>query len=279
MTLALSCADFTFPLLPHKDALRLIAMLGFNGVDIGIFGGRSHVRPDDILKNVANAAKELDFCVRSEGLEFADIFLIGGKDFHALAPNHPDSNERRKARDLFERTLELSARCNARHMSSLPGVHWEIESRNDSMQRCAEELSWRIDRALQVGVTFSIEPHAGSIVATPTEVLELIRMVPGLTLTLDYGHFVSRDIGDDDVEPLVQYASHFHARAARSSRLQAPIKDNSIDFARVLREMHRTQYSGYLSIEYVWIDWEHCNEVDNLSETILMRDLLLREQP
>jgi hypothetical protein len=27
-----------------------------------------------------------------------------------------------------------------------------------------------------------------------------------------------------------------------------------------------------LGIEYVWIDWEHCNEVDNLSETILWRD-------
>ena len=25
-------------------------------------------------------------------------------------------------------------------------------------------------------------------------------------------------------------------------------------------------------IEYVWIDWEHCNECDNLSETILFRD-------
>ena len=29
---------------------------------------------------------------------------------------------------------------------------------------------------------------------------------------------------------------------------------------------------GYVGIEYVWIDWEHCNEVDNLSETILWRD-------
>jgi hypothetical protein len=28
---------------------------------------------------------------------------------------------------------------------------------------------------------------------------------------------------------------------------------------------------GYLGIEYVWIDWEHCNEVDNLSETIRFR--------
>jgi hypothetical protein len=25
-------------------------------------------------------------------------------------------------------------------------------------------------------------------------------------------------------------------------------------------------------MEYGWIDWEHCNEVYNLSETVLLRD-------
>jgi hypothetical protein len=37
--------------------------------------------------------------------------------------------------------------------------------------------------------------------------------------------------------------------------------------------MRACHYAGYVGVEYVWIDWEHCNEVDNLSETILMRDL------
>jgi hypothetical protein len=34
MTRRLACADFTFPLLPHENVLKLIAMLGFEGVDI-----------------------------------------------------------------------------------------------------------------------------------------------------------------------------------------------------------------------------------------------------
>ncbi len=49
-----------------------------------------------------------------------------------------------------------------------------------------------------------------------------------------------------------------------------------IDYGRVLDVMRRTGYSGYVGVEYVWIDWEHCNEVDNLSETILLRDFLRR---
>ncbi len=39
----LACADFTFPLLPHANALDLIAMLGIKGVDIGLFEDRSHL--------------------------------------------------------------------------------------------------------------------------------------------------------------------------------------------------------------------------------------------
>ena len=33
-------------------------------------------------------------------------------------------------------------------------------------------------------------------------------------------------------------------------------------------------YSGFVVLEYVWVDWMGCNEVDNLSETILLRNLL-----
>jgi hypothetical protein len=38
--------------------------------------------------------------------------------------------------------------------------------------------------------------------------------------------------------------------------------------------MKTVDYPGYIGVEYVWIDWEHCNEVDNISETILLRDYL-----
>ena len=97
---------------------------------------------------------------------------------------------------------------------------------------------------------------------------------PGLTLTLDYTHFTRIGIADEAIEPLVAHASHFHARAACKGRLQTSLKRNTIDYARVLRAMQASGYRGYVGVEYVWIDWEHCNEVDNLSETILMRDYL-----
>ena len=55
------------------------------------------------------------------------------------------------------------------------------------------------------------------------------------------------------------------AGAPCKGRLQASFKENTIDYGRVLRAMRRTGYSGYIGVEYVWVEWEHCNECDNLS--------------
>lgn len=273
MQLRLACADFTFPLLPHREVLRLIAMLGFEGIDIGLFQDRSHLQPSQVLGNLAHAAAELSSQVRGEGLEFADIFYQA-RSFPDRAANHPNPDERRQGRELFLRMLEFTLRCNAKHMTGLPGVDWPDEPHETSLKRCAEELAWRVEQAAQVGVVYSVEAHLGSVVPTPEAAQQLVALTPGLTLTLDYTHFTYQGYSDDACEPLVKHASHYHARAARQTRLQAPLKDNVIDYPRVLRAMKQANYPGYVGVEYVWIDWEHCNEVDNLSETILLRDQL-----
>jgi len=275
MELRLACAGFTFPLLTHDQAFNLIGLLGFGAVDVGLFEGRSHLQPSHVMAHLAASARELSQKVDGCGLVFADIFFQS-PSFQAMAANHPDPQERRHGRELFLRMLEFALRCNAPHVTGLPGVQWNGESYDTSLQRCAEELSWRVEQAKQVGIIYSIEPHLGSIVPTPQQALQMVQLAPGLTLTLDYTHFTYQGIADDAVEPLVKYASHFHARGSRQTRLQAPIKENVIDYPRVLRAMKAANYGGYVGVEYVWQDWEHCNEVDNLSETIMMRDLIVK---
>ncbi len=142
------------------------------------------------------------------------------------------------------------------------------------MKRCAEELSWRIAAAGKAGITFAVEAHIGCVTPTPAHVKRLLELVPGLTLTLDYTHFTYQGIPDKEIEPLLAHASHFHVRGACQGKIQASFKENTIDYRQVLRAMHRMNYSGLIVLEYVWVDWMRCNEVDNLSETILLRDFL-----
>jgi sugar phosphate isomerase/epimerase len=274
MTTRLACADFTFPLLPHDQSLDLIAMLGFEGVDIGLFEGRSHLWPSRVFDDLKRSARELGGKLGGRGLALADVFLQTAPDFVSIAPNHPDASIRRKARDWFSRAVEFALECSCRHVTALPGVLFEGEPESESTRRCHDELAWRCRTAREQGVVFSVEAHVGSIAPTPAAAARLVEAVPGLTLTLDYTHFTRSGLADSEIEPLIAHASHFHARGARPGRLQASLKENVIYYGRVLDVMRQVGYSGYVGVEYVWIDWEHCNEVDNLSETILMRDLL-----
>jgi sugar phosphate isomerase/epimerase len=274
MALKLACADFSFPLLPHHRALQLIAGLGFEGVDVGLFGGGAQLSPEVVLSNVLQSAKEISQRIADAGLIMADIFMIPGS-FDVLAANHPEAAERSKSRDLFQRCLEFVRLCDGKHMTALPGIPWKNESLESSVSRSSEELAWRVEQAQAAGVIFAVEPHLESIVETPEATLALIGRTPGLTVTLDYTHFTYQGIPDNRIEVLIRHASHFHARGASAQRLQMPIKQNIIDYPRIVHAMARDGYRGYVGVEYCYDEWKQCNEVDVLSETILMRDLLL----
>lgn len=274
MSLRLACADFTFPLLTHDQSLRLIAMLGFEGVDIGLFEGRSHLWPSREFEDLPRSSSQLRRKASDLGLEIADVFLQLAPDFRPCAINHPDAARRQEARDAFLKTLEYSSGCGCRHVTILPGVHFDEEAHDTSFGRSVDELAWRVDHAERRGIVLGTEAHVGSIAPDPTAAERLVRSVPGLTLTLDYTHFTRAGLADSAIEPLLSFAGHFHVRGARPGRLQAAFRDNAIDYRRVVERMHEIGYPGWVGVEYVWTDWENCNECDNLSETILFRDFL-----
>jgi len=276
MKVKFACADFAFPLLSHAHALDLCALLGFRGVDIGLFEGRSHLWPSREFRSPRRSAARLRRTLAARGLRAADVFLQMAPDFVPFAINQPDARRRRRARDWFDRALDYADALGCGHVTALPGVVFAAEGRAASLDRAADELAWRVARSRAAGLVFGTEAHVGSIAPTPEAAADLVRRAPGLTLTLDYPHFTRAGIPDRRVEPLVAHASHFHARGACRGRLQCNLPENTIDYPRVLAAMKSARYRGWIGVEYIWIDWEHCNESDNVSETIQLRDRLLR---
>jgi sugar phosphate isomerase/epimerase len=278
MNLKLAIGDYSFPKLEWEQTLRLARDIGMQGMDVALFAGRSHLDSDEVLSDPSKAAARVSAALRSNDLEIADVFGQAGRAFEENALNHPDVADRKRATEFFYRILEFAVRCNSRHLTLLPGTHFQEESYEDSLKRSAEQLAWRIEAARRLGVTFSIEPHVGSIVATPPLAKRLLEMAPGLTLTLDYTHFTCQGIVDDEIEPLLAFASHFHARGACRGKLQASMKEDTIDYDRVLQALNNINYPGFIVLEYVWTEWMRCNEVDNITETIVLRDLLRAQQ-
>ena len=267
-------ADYSFPLLSWERSLRLASDLGMTGIDLSLFQDRSQLKPEDALANPSVAGSRARAAVEANGLMVADVFGIPGKDFADLCPNHPDAGIRRKSREYFLRLVDFAASCGTAHLTVLPGVAFDSEAFSSSFARCIDELAWRVEIAHRAGLEVAVEGHIGSIISDPVRAEHLLQSVPGLTLTLDLGHFISQGYRQIEANPLIEYTSHVHARCASPGRSQAPLKTNAIDFEDLLTRLAARHYPGWYAIEYVWIDWEHCNEVDNISETILLKRVL-----
>ena len=269
----LSCADFTFPLLPHEDVLALIGLLRLDGVDLGIFSGRSHWTPEMILPDVAGAAKRMKSSLERHGLVAADVFLQTGPEPPLRAANGPDASIRQANRETFRGILDFAVRLGARHLTGLPGVRHQEVAEEQDWALAAEEAHWRRAEAARSGVEYAVEPHVGSLTPDPSSALRFAQET-GVSLTLDYGHFVYQGMTPNAVDILLPHTSHFHARGGANGQLQSTMKDNVIDFVSIRDALQKRGYPGWMCLEYVWVDWEGCNCTDNVSETVILRDLL-----
>lgn len=270
----LACSDYTFPLLDHEDACALIASLGFDGVNIGVWGSITQLRADDAAADPGTRGRDVAARLDRHGLAAADVFMIANPDYSVLAVNHPDADERDRSRDLFQRWLEFAATVGANGLTILPGLDFDGVPHDESLSRAADELALRVQDAEKAGLGVSVEPHIGSVVSSPADTARLVELCPGLELTLDHSHFVMQGYAVPELDPVLERARHLHARGARSERLQVGMKENVIDYEHVVSGLHEVGFDGFLITEYLWIDQARCDECDTLSETILMRDRL-----
>lgn len=270
----LACGDHSFPLLDHGLVLDLIAGLGFEGFDLALAGNRSHIRPEHIRTDLSGAAESVGAEIRARGLELSDIFCIPWTDFAVFAPNHPDTGEAKRSRELFNDMFEFTRLIDAPGLTMVPGIDFEDLGHTGSLERAAEELQWRAGQLKSAGKRFSVECHIGSVASSPSDVLTLMELAPDLELTLDYTHFVAQGYSQTEIDSLIPFAGHMQVRGGAAGRGQCSLRENTIDYEAVLDRLEESRYDGFLTVEYVWINWERMNECDNISETILMRDRL-----
>jgi sugar phosphate isomerase/epimerase len=269
-----SCADFTFPVLERTAALSLVKLLGFDHVDVGLFARSTHFSPIDLQASPERYTAQVLQDLEKAELNASDVFLQIGVDPSEQSANDPDSAIRIRNRGAFSRALEVCVALGCKHLTGLPGVFHSEVPRIHDLQLAEEEASRRVRECTSAGVTYAIEPHVGSICADVKSARAFLRRVEGLTLTLDYGHFVMAGESSETIHTLLPFATHLHVRGGAPDRLQTSVEENRIDFEKMLTGLRRLGYGGFLTLEYVWIDWKGCNRTDNVSETILLRRAL-----
>lgn len=269
-----ACADYTFPLLPHNKVLDLIKLLECPGIDIGLFSGRSHLRPESEFENTKSNARKLKQKLETRGLIASDVFLQLDIDLAKMAINHPNKKIRQYGRDQFLNLIEYATELGADHITCLPGMFFPEVEKQESLDLIHEELNWRLEQVKKTELSFGVEAHIGSPFINPTSALNLVETIEGIQLTLDYTHFICDGYEQNTVDPLLYYTNHFHARGAKKGRLQANMSENEIDYNKVISAMKLVGYQHWIGLEYIYIEWERCNEADTISETIRLREVI-----
>lgn len=277
----LASADFSWPGLRPEFVLDLIAELYLQGVSLAFMGGLTARQPQDVASDPEAWGERLAGELAARELAPADVFLIPRVDLVGLTVNHPDPTEREASEALFGAFLRFARRAGSSGMTILPGLVFGGESYAAAFERAAEGLKRRVELAAEHGLRLSVEPHivsthpyAGSVIDTPDRVQGLVDAVPGLELTLDYGHFNVQGIADREVEPLIAHARHFHMRGGAKGLVQTRFEDNVTDFGRVLDRMAETGYDGWVEIEYVHDARPGCSNCDNIQEIRKFRDFV-----
>ena len=276
----LSCADYSFPLLPYQLILTLIKGMEFEGVDIAVFSGNPNNPAEEVIADPTGAARRVKGAIDDAGLVVADVFPIvitdftPGLDVQSAAPNHPSPEIRDAARDHFHRFVEFALGCEAPGLTILPGTPFEGSELSQDWGRAVEELAWRVEVAQEAGLELGFEPHLGAITETPETTSRFVKEVPGLQVNLDFAHFVYQGISQERIEMLLPISRHHQIRQAAPGVMQAVSYEGTIDLQRLVEKLAALDYTGFLATEYVWMAKWACDRVDNLSEIITIRNQL-----
>ena len=274
----LSCADYSFPLLPYDVNLALIKGLEFDAVDIAVFTGNPNNSADEVVADPTGVGRRVKAMVDDHGLVAADVFPIVITDFRPVfdvqsaAPNNPSAEVRQKAREDFRRFIDFTLVVESPGLTILPGCPFEDSDSSQDWGLATEELAWRVEVAQDAGLELGFEPHIGSITETPETTAQFVAEVPGLKVCLDFAHFVYQGISQERIETLLPISRHHQIRQAATGVMQAISYEGTIDIKRLVSQLAAMNYQGFVAAEYVWMQKWDCDRVDNLSETIHVRD-------
>lgn len=263
----LSLTSWSLPACSLAEAAAITRALGLDGLDVGYFFGPA-LDKQRLLAEPEAVADE----VRELGVALPCLYHLFGTTLgerNLADPAHLAANEA----DLRQ-AVTFCRRADVGVIFVLPGICNLGQGRREALDRSAESLNRLLPIAAEAGVTLTVEPHVHSYLESPSLVLELLDKVPGLKITLDYGHFVCLGYRQEEIDVLASHAAHVHLRQAKSGELQTKLDKGTINMAAQLATLRNAGYDGAIALEYTYQDYMDSLHDDILTETIRLRDLV-----
>jgi sugar phosphate isomerase/epimerase len=227
-----ACNTLCFSKEPLEAALRHIAELEFDKIELSAVEGGSHLQPSEVGENLDAALQRL-----RQGPSLIPAAL--GLDFGALLdPNDPVHRKRFDAACRLAKPLTVAVLT----IQAAPlGTPFE-----DEVQRLGVFTS----QAMREGLVLSVETHSETLTADPDQAVQLCEAVPGLGLTLDPSHYIQGPNQGRDFDIVYPYVQNVHLRdtGPGPGEFQVRVGQGVIEYGRVINQLLRHGYDRALTI-------------------------------
>lgn len=261
----IGCHAWSYNNLSLEAAIGTIARLGFRHIDLGsgphLDVGRASAYPEAEAATIRRMLDEFH-------LTISDLYLM------LPFTNSPDPAQRETHLTLFERLVPFAEALGTPGITITPGII-HSDGVEHSMARAVPALLRMLQAAEDSDLRISFEPHMDSVAQRPEQALLLLEAVPGLSLTLDFAHFLYQGIVSREVEPLLEHVAHVHVRQARRGCLQTPHDEGTMNIQQLLQDLSDYGYRGTLTVEYMTtFGWHGMKQISISKESVRTRDAL-----
>lgn len=224
-----ACSTQCFTRLSLEPALRLIAELGFSKVELTISENGPHLKPSDIVADVAREAIRV---------------RIGP----SLTPSAYCAEL--ETTDENEYLHQLKAICRLARATAVSLITIPAGPNTTPIEAEAKRLRPLVQYVQGEGLILALATRVGTVTEIPSAARELCERVSGLGLTLDPSHFVNGPHQGGSYDELFPFVRHVHLRDTGKApgKFQVRVGQGEIEYGRIISQLSRCRYDRLLTV-------------------------------
>ena len=252
--------EYTVP-----EAIDLFGRLGMEGIEAIVHDEyRSAIRTDIS----AAGLRELRHRAEGQGLRFAGVTP------YATDLNSPDQKVAAAHQELLLRAIEIAHELGAGCIRTYAGRETGGPGRGERLRRLVETVRGPAEVAARAGVRLGFENHFNTLADSAKATVEAVAAVnhPAFGIVYDQGNLTM--LGAEDYQETIPLQAphlvHVHVKDLRfkdrppettsgavealpadaKPTISVPVGEGILPWGKIIAELRRTGYAGWLSIEY-----------------------------
>jgi sugar phosphate isomerase/epimerase len=246
-----------------ENTIAKIAELGYQGIEI--LADVPHAWPAGLLEerkeSIRNALAKHRLTISNVNAFMMNAVADPRQPYWHPGWTDPDPHYRAIRREHTKRALQLAKDLGAPHITTEPGGQLTPDQTwQQGAKIFYDELMPCIEVAEKLQIKLLIEPEPELLIEKFGQYLEFVERIdsPYVGLNFDIGHAycVSED-PQDWVARMSKHTVHYHFEDIAPTRVHRHLipGHGAIDFEATLREIQKTGYNGWITVElYPYID-------------------------